>query len=53
MLCCRGERRPSEVLADVVAAMRVEFDQLVAGGLAMACRLVEIGHLVPGSSPAR
>ena len=31
----------------------VELDQFVAGGLAVACRLVEIDCLLPGSSPAR
>lgn len=31
----------------------VELDQFVAGGLAAACRLVEIGGLLPGSSSAR
>ena len=31
----------------------VELDQFVAGGLAVAYRLVEIGYLLPGSSLAR
>ena len=30
----------------------VELDQFVAGRLAVACRLIEIGYLLPGSSPA-
>ena len=51
MVCCHGERPPREMLVDAVAAMRVELDQVVAGGLTMGCRLVEIGYLLPGSSP--
>jgi hypothetical protein len=53
MMCCHGERRLREVLVNTAAAMRVELDQFVAGALAVACRLVEIGSLLPGSSPAR
>jgi hypothetical protein len=42
-----GERRLRDVFTDMAAAMRVELDQLVPGGLAVARRLVENGYLLP------
>jgi len=49
VMCYRGERRLRDVFKDVAAAMHVELDQLVPGGLIVARRLVENGFLLPSS----
>jgi Methyltransferase small domain len=44
-----GERRLREVFNEMAVAMRIELDQLVAGGLSVVRRLVENGYLLPSS----
>jgi hypothetical protein len=49
VMCQRGERRLREVFEQMSAAMRVDLDQLVPGGLIVARRLIENGFLLPAS----
>jgi len=42
-----GKRRLRDVFADMAAALRVDPDHLVPGGLAIVRRLVENGYLLP------
>ena len=47
----KGERRLREVIVEMAAAMRIELEQFVPGGLAVARQLVQNGYLLPSSSP--
>jgi hypothetical protein len=51
VMCYRSERRLREVFEEMAAAMRVELDHLVPGGLAVVRRLVEQGYLLPSTVP--
>jgi SAM-dependent methyltransferase len=45
----KGERRLRDVMVEMAAAMRVELDQFMPGGLAVARQLVQNGYLLPSS----
>lgn len=49
VMFCRGERRLRDVMAEMAAAMRVELEQLMPGGLAVARQLVQNGYLLPSA----
>jgi methyltransferase family protein len=49
VMLCKGERRLREVMVEMAAAMRVELDQLLPGGLEVARQLVQNGYLLPSS----
>lgn len=46
-----GDRRLQDVFADMAAAMRMELEQLVPGGLQVVRQLVLNGYLLPTSVP--
>lgn len=49
ILSYRGRRRLRDVLGDMAAAMKLDFDHLLPGGLTITRRLVEHGYLLPES----